>query len=188
MTNQTVARRYAQALYEEAAREQRVERIDEDIALVREALEVSRELVVFFESPVISRRKKEAVVHALFAARVEPTTLGFLRLLIKKKREALFAAVAQAYRALRDEQLGIVEARARVASALSEDEERSLVQALERLTGAQIRLKIKQDASLLGGLVVRIGDTVYDGSVRHQLASLRERMEYGSYVGNGTGS
>ena len=188
MTNQIVARRYAQALYEEAAREQRVERIDEDIALVRQTLEASRELVVFFESPVISRQKKEAVVQALFAERVEPMTLGFLRLLIKKKREALFAAVAHAYRALRDEQLGIVEARARVASSLSEDQERFLVQALERLTGAQVRLKVEQDASLLGGLVVRIGDTVYDGSVRHQLASLRERMEYGSYAGNGAGS
>ncbi len=188
MTNQTVARRYAQALYEEAARQQRVERVDEDIALIREALEASRELVVFFESPVISRRKKAAVVQALFAERVEPTTLGFLRLLIKKKREALFAAVAQAYRALRDEQLGIVEAQARVASSLSEDEERFLVQALERLTGARVRLTVEQDASLVGGLVVRIGDTVYDGSVRHQLASLRERMEYGPYAANGAGS
>ena len=187
MTNQTVARRYAQALYEEAAREQRVERIDEDIALVREALEASRELVIFFESPVISRRKKEAVVEALFAERVEPSTLRFLHLLIGKKREALFPDVVRAYRALRDEQLGIVEARARVASPLSEDEERVLAQALERLTGARVRLNIEQDAGLLGGLVVRIGDTVYDGSVRHQLASLRERMEYGSYAANGAG-
>ncbi len=188
MTNQTVARRYAQALYEEAAHQQRVERVDEDIALIREALETSRELVVFFESPVVPRQKKKAVVQALFAERVEPTTLSFLRLLIEKKREALFADVVQAYRALRDEQLGIIEARARVASSLSEDEERFLVQALERLTGARVRLKVEQDASLVGGLVVRIGDTVYDGSVRHQLASLRERMEYGSYAGNGAGS
>ena len=188
MTNQTVARRYAQALYEEAVREQRVERVDEDIALVRQGLDASRDLVVFFESPVVPRRKKEAVVEALFAGRVEPMTLHFLRLLIEKKREALFPDVVEAYRALRDEQLGIVEARARVASALSEDEQRVLVEALERLTGAQVRLKVERDAGLLGGLVVRIGDTVYDGSVRHQLASLRERMEYGPYAANGAGS
>lgn len=188
MTNQTVARRYAQALYEKVAREQRVERVDEDIALIREALATSRELVVFFESPVISREKKEAVVEALFAERVEPSTLSFLRLLIEKKREALFADVVKAYRALRDEQLGIVEARARVASPLNEDEEHYLVQALERLTGVRVRLTVEQDAGLVGGLVVRIGDTVYDGSVRHQLASLRERMEYGSYAANGAGS
>ena len=188
MTNQIVARRYAQALYEEAAREQRVEHVDEDIALIREALETPRELVIFFESPVISRQKKKAVVQALFAERVEPTTVSFLRLLIEKKREALFADVVQAYRALRDEQLGIVEARARVAAPLNEDEQRVLVQALERLTSARIRLEVEQDAGLVGGLVGRIGDTVYDGSVRHQLTSLRERMEYGSYAGNGAGS
>ena len=95
--------------------------------------------------------------------------------------------MVQAYRALRDEQLGIVEARARVAATLSEDEERVLAQALERVTGARVRLKIEHDAGLLGGLVVRIGDTVYDGSVRHQLASLRERMEYGQFATNGAG-
>ena len=54
----------------------------------------------------------------------------------------------------------------------------------DNLTG----LMWTQDASLVGGLVVRIGDTVYDGSVRHQLASLRERMEYGPYAANGAGS
>ncbi len=185
MTNQIVARRYAQALYEEAAREQRVEDIDEDIALIREALEVSRELVVFFESPVISRQKKQDVVKALFAERVQPTTLNFLGLLIEKKREDLFPDVVQAYRALRDEQLGVVEARARAAYLLSEDEQARLIKVLEAKIGMRARLTVEQDESLLGGLVVRIGDTVYDGSVRHQLATLRERMETGSYTGNG---
>jgi F-type H+-transporting ATPase subunit delta len=187
MTNQTVARRYAQALYDEAARVQRVEHVDEDIALIREALEASRELVTFFESPVVSREKKRAVVQALFAERVEPTTLSFLRLLIEKKREALFPDVVRAYHALRDEHLGIVEARARVAAPLNQEEERALAQALERLSGARVRLKVEQDASLVGGVIVRVGDTVYDGSVRHQLTSLRERMEYGSYAGDGAG-
>jgi len=187
MTNQIVARRYAQALYAEAVREQRVEGIDEDVALIRDALEASRELVVFFESPVVSREKKKAVVQALFAARVQPLTLHFLRLLIEKKREDLFPDVVQAYRALRDEQLGIVEARARVAYPLAEAEEAQLVEALEKMSGKGIRLNVDVDAGLLGGLVVRIGDTVYDGSVRHQLASLRERLEEGSHAANGTG-
>ena len=185
MTNQIVARRYAQALYEEAARDQRVERIDEDMALIRESLEGSRDLVLFFESPVISRQKKQDVVQALFESRVQPMTMHFLHLLIEKKREDLFPDVVHAYRALRDEQIGVVVAHARTAFPLSSEEQTRLEQALERKAGSRIRLTVEQDASLVGGLVVRIGDTVYDGSVRHQLATLRERMETGSYVGNG---
>lgn len=185
MINQTVARRYAQALYEEAVQERRVERIDEDMALIREALETSRELVVFFESPVISRQKKQDVVKALFADRVQQVTLNFLHLLVEKKREDLFPEVVLAYRALRDEQLGIVEARARVAFPLTAEEQAQLVKALEHRVGTRIRLTVEHDASLVGGLVVRIGDVVFDGSVRHQLATLRERLEYGSYAGDG---
>jgi F-type H+-transporting ATPase subunit delta len=144
--------------------------------------------VLFFESPIIARDKKEDVVQALFADRVHATTLRFLRLLVEKRREDLFPEVVEAYRTLRDEQLGIVEAKARVAFPLDDKAEKQLVQTLERMTGTRIRLKVEEDAALVGGLVVRIGDTVYDGSVRHQLISLRERMEYGALMSNGAGA
>ncbi len=179
MSSLTIARRYARALSEEATREAHIDAVDQDIDLIRDALDASHDLVRFFESPVISRQKKEAVVKTLFAERVQQTTLNFLRLLIEKKREALFPDVVRAYRLLRDAQEGILEARARLAHVLSEDEEKTLRQALERLTGKRIRLSATQDPTLIGGLVVRVGDTVYDGSVRHQLASLRERMGAG---------
>lgn len=184
MTNSTVARRYAQALYQEAERGQQVEQIDVDMDLIRDTLDGSRDLVTFFASPIISREKKEAVVQSLFAEPLHKTTYNFLRLLIEKKREALFPDVVRAYRALRDEQRGIVEARAKVAYPLSEAEEQTLVQALEKLSGSQVRLNVQEDRTILGGLVVRIGDTVYDGSVRNQLANLRERMELGSIAMN----
>lgn len=180
MTNATVARRYAQALYEEAVRTDAVEGTDADVALIAETLDGSRELVRLFESPVVSQAKKDAVVAALFEERLRPLTLRFLRLLIEKGREDLFPEVVRAYRALRDEQQGIVEAHARTALPLSSDEERALTAALETMTGATVRLRVTRDPELLGGLIVRVGDTVYDGSVRHQLASLRERMEHGA--------
>ncbi len=179
MSELTVARRYAGALYEEAVRDQQVEKVDADIELIRESLDGSRDLVNFFGSPVISREKKGAVVKALFADRVQPTTLRFLDLLVSKRREGIFPTVVQAYRELRDDQLGIVPAHARVALPLSEAEEKSLAQTLEKLSGKRVRLTVSQDADLLGGVVVRVGDIVYDGSVRNQLANLRERLEHG---------
>jgi F-type H+-transporting ATPase subunit delta len=181
MENQSIARRYAQALYEEAERGQGVEQVDEDVRLIQETLEGSRQLVTFFESPIVSREKKEAVVEQLFGRRLRPLTLEFLRLLVRKRREDLFPGVVRAYQALRDEQLGIMEARARAAHPLGGEEESQLVAALERLTGRRIRLRVEQDPRLIGGLVVRVGDTVYDGSVRHQLETLRERLGHGAF-------
>ena len=185
MTETTVARRYAQALYEEAERAGRVERIDEDMAMIRETLDGSEELTTFFESPIISRERKEAVVAALFGERVAPLMRSFIELLIEKQREALFPDVVRAYGALRDAQQGIVEATARSAFPISEEEQHRLARALEQKTGQTVRLRLVHDPALVGGLVVRIGDTVYDGSVRNQLATLRERMEQGRFATNG---
>ncbi len=182
-----VARRYAQALYEEAARQERVEAIDEDVGLIRESLENSEELVRLFESPVIPREKKRAVVQALFEERVTPLTHRFLHLLIEKQREQLFAEVVKAYRALRDEQEGIVEIQARTARSLDEDGRAHLATQLEQMTGKKVRLHARQDADLIGGVVVRVGDTVYDGSVRRQLQRLHEQMKTGRAATNGHG-
>lgn len=184
MSDIIVARRYAQALYEEAEREGITEQVDADVETIRASLEASRDLVLLFQSPVISREKKSNVVEALFGERLQATTLRFLKLLIAKRREDTFPSVVQAYRELRDQQLGIVEVHTRVFAPMSESEEKSLVAKLENMTGSRVRLNTTVDTSLLGGVVVRVGDTVYDGSVRHQLATLREQMALGSFASN----
>jgi F-type H+-transporting ATPase subunit delta len=184
MKNRSVARRYARALYEEAAAQQQVDAVDADIDALRDALDASRDLVLFFESPVLSREKKEAVVKSLFQDNFTTLTYDFLQLLVAKQREGAMTEVVQAYRDLRDEQEGVTEARARTAHPLDDAEQQQLARALERISGKQVRLHVEQDASLLGGIVVRLGDTVYDGSVRHQLASLREHLQNGTLSTN----
>ena len=180
MADPSIARRYAQALSQQAESENNVDQVDEDIELIRESLDGSRELVRFFESPVIPRQKKDAVVKELFKDRLQPTTLHFLQLLIEKKREDLFPSVVRAYRDLRDRQLGVVEAHVKSAAPLDDAETKRLETALEERTGQQVRLHTTVDPELIGGVVVRVGDTVYDGSVRHQLGVLREQLEQGT--------
>lgn len=184
MSELSIARRYAGALYEEAEQAQRTAQVDADVDMIRASLDGSRELVRFFGSPVIPRAKKLEVVEALFDGRVEPLTLRFLRLLVEKRREDLFPEVIRAYRGLRDERLGLVEAQARVALPLDEAEKQSLTRSLEALTGKRVRLQLTHDASLLGGMVVRVGDMVYDGSVRNKLMGLRERLMNGTHNTN----
>ena len=177
MSTRTISRRYAGALYEEAERSSQLDAVDEDIAMIRESLEGAPELVRFFESPVISRTRKESVIKALFSERVQSTTLRFLLLMIGKGREQLFPDVVSEYQDLRDAQKGVVPVSARVATGVSEEERAHLLQTLEQHLGSKVRLSLLHDASLLGGIVIQIGDMVYDGSFQNQLKSLRERLE-----------
>ena len=180
-----VARRYARALSEEAASRGQQERIDSDVELLHETFGQHDELRKLFASPVVSREKKAGVVDGLFEDRVSPLVLRFLKLLIEKEREQIIPATAEAYQHLRDEERGIVEAEARVAQPLSEADRKQLQERLSELSGKTVRLNVTVQPELIGGLVVRLGDTVYDGSVRHQLGVLRQRMETGTLRGDG---
>lgn len=179
MSDVIIARRYAQALKEEADGLGIIDKVDDDVALIRESLNASRELLRFFESPVISREKKASVVSDLFGERVEKTTLQFLLLMVEKRREYALPEVMRAYMALRDEQRGVVNVSVRAARAMGEEEEKELIATIEGMIQKSVRLESSVDESLMGGLVVRIGDTVYDGSFSNQLQSLRERLETG---------
>ena len=179
MSDNTIARRYANALYEEAQASSELESVDVDVALIRARQDGAPELGRFFASPVISREKKYSTVKALFEERLESLTLNFLLLMVEKGREQLFPNVVDAFQALRDEQNGIVQVTARVARSVDENEKEILVSSVESSLGKKVRLDVQVDPSLLGGIVVKIGDTVHDGSFVNQLKSLRERLEKG---------
>ena len=171
-----VARRYALALYEEARSAGAVDRVDDDMAAIGDALDGSRELATALTSPLVARAKKEAILDRLFGSAVGELTMRFLKLLLAKEREGEMPNVVRAYRALRDEQRGVVEATVRTALPLGADEADRLRAALEARTGKSVRMRIEIDPSLLGGLVVRVGDVVYDRSAAHQLHTLREQL------------
>ena len=180
MSEIAISRRYAQALNEQALASGALDRVDADFSVISDGLSQSRELVGIFSSPIISREKKADIFRALFSEKVDPLTLSFLVLLVEKRRENLFPEMMEAYRELRDQQIGVVSVTARTALPLADGDKAGLVTSLEKLTGKKVRLETRIDASILGGIVIRVGDTVYDASVANQLASLRVRLETGS--------
>jgi F-type H+-transporting ATPase subunit delta len=184
MSDILVAKRYAQALHGAARELDVLEAVDADVELIRSSLEASRELVLFFESPIVSRERKSRVVKALFESRLSETTLNFLELLVQKRREDIFPQIVVAYRQLRDRQLGIVGVTLRTAQPIDDDETSRIARALESWTGGKISIEAWHDPLLIGGLLVRIGDTVYDGSVRNKLEHLREQFAAGSFRNN----
>jgi F-type H+-transporting ATPase subunit delta len=176
MKNIKAARRYAMALMAVAEERRVTDAVATDLEAVGRVLAGSRDLRLLVASPVISAGKKLAVFREIFGARTGKETLEFLALLIRKQREALLPAVVEEFLALRDTRANIVNVDVTAAVDLSTSQQTALTGALERRTGKQVRLRLSKDPAIAGGLVVKIGDTVLDGSVRHQLARIRRRF------------
>lgn len=141
------------------------------------ALEESGDLRTAIQSPAVPPQAKRAVVMRL------SQTLGlsdlvrrFLLVLIDHQRMAILDDIREAFESVVDERMGIVRADVSSARALDETERHKLTGSLGRLTGKQVRSRFRVDPNLIGGVVARIGSTVYDGSVKGQLQALKERL------------
>lgn len=187
MSDQTVGRRYAGALLAEARRSNEVEAVDQDVALLVETATTAPDFERALRSPVIPVEKKRRIVEQLLKARLQAVTYRFVELLIDKDRIAILPEILRAYRALRDEEEGVVEATATLALPVTDSDRNQLRDSIQRMTGKRVRLNVKQDPALIGGIIVRVGDTVYDGSFSHQLATLREQMQAGRVTAGGDG-
>jgi F-type H+-transporting ATPase subunit delta len=179
MKNTRVARRYAMALMTAAEQQKNIDGVAKDLDLVAKTLHESKEFRLFVASPIVSPAKKRAVFGDLFGPSVGKETLRFINLLISKSREAILPDVVGQYKELHDEKLGIVNVEVRIVAELNYAQEKDLRAQLERITGRKVRLHFVIDKTIKGGLVVRIEDTVLDGSVSRQLERMRERFVAG---------
>ncbi|MDH3251789.1 MAG: ATP synthase F1 subunit delta [Ignavibacteria bacterium] len=179
MKNVRVARRYATALMSAATELQSLEAVATDLDLVDRSIAASRELRLLMSSPVVSAGKKQAVFRDLYARRISTTTMQFLILMVSKHREPVIEDMIAEFRGMRDERSGIVNVQVTSAVELDPPQQKKLVERLEHVTGKKVRLRLQRDEDIKGGLLVRIGDTVMDSSVRRQLEILRERFVHG---------
>ncbi len=130
------------------------------------------------ESPVVDRDVKHRVIEQVAAKMgVNDAVRNFLYLIVDHGRTHLLHEIVPAYGSELNKRLGIADAEVTSAHPLSEADKKQLVSVLEQRTGKKIQARFKEDAALVGGAVVRVGSTIYDGSVREQLNRLRERLE-----------
>ena len=180
MSHIRVARRYASALMSSANETNKLQQVSDDLSLIRQVIKDSKEFAAFLCSPVVKVDKKTEVLEELFASRVQPLTWEFIRLVALKRREEALEAIADEFFRLRDVQEKIVRVKVKSSTELSSDQTAKLIASFERLTGKNVRIAAAVDASLVGGFVARVGDTMYDGSVRHQLEVMRKRLAEGT--------
>ncbi|HKQ86482.1 MAG TPA: ATP synthase F1 subunit delta [Candidatus Acidoferrales bacterium] len=176
--SEAVARRYAAAMADVAMAKSSSQRVRADFESFVAAFYSAADLRNFLESPAVDIEVKQNVIKTLAARmRLDPNVANFIHLIVMHGRTELLREIDSALGEELNARMGIAQAEVTSARALSDAERRDLTAALERRTGKKIEARFSEDGSLLGGAVVRVGSTVYDGSVREKLNRLRERLE-----------
>ena len=178
MRDATIARNYAEVLLALARKANNdLDGWGRMIADVADAMRTDARFRRFLESPRVSEDDKNAVLARAFAASAAPRNfVRFLHTLVNNRRQMLIPDVAVEYAKLVDEAEGRLHADVTVARASSPDEQRAIAAQLSRALGKQVVPHVRVNPAILGGVVVRVGDTVMDGSVRRRLATLRNRL------------
>ena len=172
----TIARNYAETLLELARRAGDLDAWGQAVDDVADATQHDRTLRLFLESPRVSAAQKNRILARALDGQLPPFFVRFLQALINHRRQMLLPEIAHEYHDLVDQVEGRLHANVTVAMEPNDKERRAISTQLSRAYGKDVVPHFSVNPAILGGLVVRVGDTVLDGSVRRRLASLRARM------------
>lgn len=170
------ARRYAIALLEIAQDQKAVEDTLKDILFIKNTIEDSRELLLFLKSPVVKPSDKQKALSSIFSEHISELMNQFLVLITKKERSGILHEVASSFVEEYNKYAGIIEVEVRTAKALTDDQANELKSVLEKTTSKKVNLDLQEQPDLKGGLFVKIADTVIDGSIKHKLEQLENKL------------
>jgi F-type H+-transporting ATPase subunit delta len=172
----SIARRYARALHLVAAQGPEVDATLAALETLAAATDGSPDLAALLENPKVSRDQRKAVLLAIAEKEgFSPLMKNFLSLLVDRGRAIELPFIARVFRALADETAGRVRAEVTSALPLAKGQADEIVAALTKATGKQVILSSREDPEIIGGLTAKVGDRLYDGSLKTQLARLRTR-------------
>jgi len=176
----SVAKRYAKALVEVAASSNELEAVHHDLRTLADLLREHRDLRQFLANPSVARGDAAAVIQEVGAAMtIRPLTATFLQVVLEGRRLDGLDVILRAYEVLVDERLGRAKAVVTSAAPLDAATQEHLRRRLGEVTGKNVYLELRQDPGLLGGVVTQLGSRIYDGSLKTQLAHLRDEVAHG---------
>ncbi len=176
MNESTIGRNYAEALLALARKSGDVEEWGKLLDAIATAMREDQTLKTFLESPKIAAAQKNAIIERALGRKAPKFFVRYIETVIQKRRQMLIPAIAVEYQALIDESENRLHANVTVAREPTGPEKDALARQLTRLFGKRVVPHISQNPAILGGLIVKVGDTVMDGSVRKRLSTLKQRM------------
>lgn len=177
MSVETISRRYATALADAVMKSGETEAVRAELKIWEQLMAANAELQNAFGNPAITHPKKERVLERLLdRAKPSRTTANFLRVLLNNGRLMQLGEIVERFEAVLEERSGVVSAEVASAHELTEAQRNELKASLEKRTGKQVKLDFAVDSNLIGGVVTRVGSTVYDSSVKTQLENLKAEL------------
>lgn len=171
-----VAKRYAKALFDVARERNKVADVERELQAIADALQANPDYVKLLEHPDIGAAVKATMLKEAFGANVSEEVLSTLQLLVQRGRESILRELVSKYSEIANDALGQAHAKVYTPKPLSEAESDQIIAAFGQITGKKIRIESFVDPSLLGGLQVRIGDRLYDGSLSGKLQKLEKSL------------
>ncbi len=165
----TVATRYADALFAIAKEKDSIDQWEQELGLVNEAIESNPEFKRILNHPYVDNAAKKTLISDILKGSISDLLENFLHLLVDKKRINFFSHIVRAYILRANEARGIADATVVTPKALSADQQEHIRKTFEGVVGKKIRIATEIDPQIVGGFIVRIGDRVYDSSIKTQL-------------------
>ena len=176
MRDETVARNYAETLFELASRNESIQEYGEALGMVAGLLEDDSRFRTFVETPRIDDEAKKDVIRKVFRDKAPKQVINFVLITIDKRRQTLLREISEEYSLLLDNHLGREHVEVIVARPLDDTTASVVSERLSKMLGRQAIPHIRVKPEILGGLVVRTGDMIYDGSERRRIEGLRRRL------------
>lgn len=176
-----IAKKYAKALFEVTFDEERYDAVGDELSFVLKCLEDEPMLYQVLRDPLIVTNEKKKIIDSIFKDSVSQEVLNFLHIIIDKKRERYIESIVGEYKTLTNDVKNIVEAVAITAVPLSDDMLIKLQEILSKSSGKNIQLKNEIDTEIIGGVFVKAGDKVIDGTIKSRLEQMQEQMSQAKY-------
>ena len=180
MLNIQLATKYSRAIFELAQEENKLDDYAKDLLQVYEDVFSLPEAVKFFQNPLIPHQAKKDLLAKAFEKEISPEVFNFLMLLVDKNRIGIFNDIYEIFNGLKNQAQGILVADVITAFALTKTQETQLIKKLATVTGKKIQIRKHEDKSILGGVIVTIGDKRIDGSAAGRLRALKSTLAVGN--------
>ncbi|KUK11103.1 MAG: ATP synthase subunit delta [Clostridia bacterium 41_269] len=177
MSQRSLARRYAQALFMSAVEKNILDQVEEDLRLVVDEVEKNKDFKRFIDQQLIPPDEKIKVIEKIFEGKISDISMNFLKLVFRKRRERLLKEFLEEFVDLADSARGIEKVEITTAVELTSERREFVKNKISEIIGKKVKLVEKVDPKILGGIVVKIGDKVYDGSVLNKLNALKRHLK-----------